>query len=77
MDIATPYAAPVPLTPIFPDFHVCTPLLGEDLDYNECARAASYLPDSTSSEQYYLQDRTQHFRLPMFKPFREFPRRSR
>ena len=41
--MATSWAAPVPIQPVTPDYHLCKQDYGRSLSYIECVRAASTL----------------------------------
>ena len=60
-----PYESSDPIPPIYPDFHSCFQLVGEDPVYDACARAAAKLNGSPDVKQYYLRDATQPWQFPI------------
>ena len=60
-----PFRAPLPVAPVYPDFHSCFHVKGSELVYADCARAASRLPTGVEKIEYTVGNGQTAYTLPM------------
>lgn len=59
------WQVPIPVAPIPPDFSICSPWYGEDLDALDCRWAAGNLPWGSQPVPFRLDRQPSVFVLPM------------